>query len=230
MNLLPAKAARPVGRAALRRVRRPLGGRRWRGCPRRHGRCSSASGRMTCAAERAPRGPSFPAEVHLTEPLGDVTVLDLVAAGATFKMILPEAAAARYTVGDRLTVRIASRAYAPVYAGRPARPSAERTAGQRPERRHPPVVRRWQWKREEGMRLRICCWRPRSGRRRRRLSAPPAKAEDIVLKMAVPDWPPTHIMKDLTNKYYKAPSPATKSRSSPTSSRGRTTTTGWRRR
>jgi len=26
-------------------------------------------------------------------------------------------------------------------------------------------------------------------------SAPPAKAEDVVLKMAVPDWPPTHIMK-----------------------------------
>ena len=30
------------------------------------------------------------------------------------------------------------------------------------------------------------------------LSAPPVKAEDVVLKMAVPDWPPTHIMKDLT--------------------------------
>src|SRR5438552_3744009 len=34
----------------------------------------------------------------------------------------------------------------------------------------------------------------------------PAGAEDIVLHMAVPDWPPTHIMKDLTDKYYKAPS------------------------
>ena len=33
-----------------------------------------------------------------------------------------------------------------------------------------------------------------------------AKADDIVLKMAVPDWPPTHIMKDLADKYYKAPS------------------------
>src|SRR5262245_28456689 len=38
------------------------------------------------------------------------------------------------------------------------------------------------------------------------LSAPPVTAEDVVLKMAVPDWPPTHIMKDLTDKYYKAPS------------------------
>ncbi len=37
------------------------------------------------------------------------------------------------------------------------------------------------------------------------LSAP-AAAEDIVLRMAVPDWPPTRIMKDLTDKNYKAPS------------------------
>ncbi len=58
-------------------------------------------------AESPPSGPSFAAEIHLTEPLGDVTVLDLIAAGETFKMILPEAAAARYAVGDRLTVRIA---------------------------------------------------------------------------------------------------------------------------
>ena len=34
----------------------------------------------------------------------------------------------------------------------------------------------------------------------------PASAEDIVLKMAVPDWPPTRIMKDMFDKEYKAPS------------------------
>ena len=33
-----------------------------------------------------------------------------------------------------------------------------------------------------------------------------ASAEEIVLKMAVPDWPPTRIMKDLFDKNYKAPS------------------------
>ena len=39
------------------------------------------------------------------------------------------------------------------------------------------------------------------------IAAPPAaSAEDIVLRMAVPDWPPTRIMKDLTDKLYKAPS------------------------
>src|SRR5690349_6013282 len=34
----------------------------------------------------------------------------------------------------------------------------------------------------------------------------PASAEDVTLKMAVPDWPPTHIMKDLFDKQYKAAS------------------------
>ncbi len=33
-----------------------------------------------------------------------------------------------------------------------------------------------------------------------------AHAKDIVLKMAVPDWPPTRIMQDLANEKYKAPS------------------------
>jgi multiple sugar transport system substrate-binding protein len=34
----------------------------------------------------------------------------------------------------------------------------------------------------------------------------PADAKDIVLKMAVPDWPPTRIMQDLANEMYKAKS------------------------
>ncbi len=33
-----------------------------------------------------------------------------------------------------------------------------------------------------------------------------ASAEDVVLNMAVPDWPPTRILKDLFDKHYKAPS------------------------
>ena len=39
----------------------------------------------------------------------------------------------------------------------------------------------------------------RRGPRERRLPS----AEDVTLKMAVPDWPPTHIMKDLFDKTYK---------------------------
>src|SRR4029078_5326735 len=33
-----------------------------------------------------------------------------------------------------------------------------------------------------------------------------ASAEDVVLKMAVPDWPPPRIMKDMFDKEHKAPS------------------------
>jgi multiple sugar transport system substrate-binding protein len=36
--------------------------------------------------------------------------------------------------------------------------------------------------------------------------AAPAFAEEVTLRMAVPDWPPTHIMKDLFDAKYKAPS------------------------
>ena len=38
------------------------------------------------------------------------------------------------------------------------------------------------------------------------LPAGQALAADMVLRMAVPDWPPTRIMKDLADKEYKAPS------------------------
>ena len=53
------------------------------------------------------RGPRFPARVHLTEPLGDVTVLDLDIAEHMFRMVLPESEAVRYRAGDRLDVELA---------------------------------------------------------------------------------------------------------------------------
>jgi len=52
-------------------------------------------------------GPRFDAKVHLTEPLGDITVLDLNAGETGFKMVLPEEQAVGYAVGDALTVKIA---------------------------------------------------------------------------------------------------------------------------
>lgn len=55
----------------------------------------------------APTGPNFQAQIHLTEPLGDITVLDLVAGDVVFKMVLPEERAVQYAVGDDLTVEIA---------------------------------------------------------------------------------------------------------------------------
>jgi len=53
------------------------------------------------------RGPRFPARVHLTEPLGDVTVLDLDIAEHSIRMVVPEIDAARYRAGDRLDVELA---------------------------------------------------------------------------------------------------------------------------
>jgi multiple sugar transport system ATP-binding protein len=57
--------------------------------------------------QAAPNGPSFRAKVHLTEPLGDITVLDLEAGEAVFKMVLPHERALAYSVGDELEVEIA---------------------------------------------------------------------------------------------------------------------------
>ena len=53
------------------------------------------------------RGPRFPARVRLTEPLGDVTVLDLDIAEQMFRMVLPESEAVRFRAGDRLDVELA---------------------------------------------------------------------------------------------------------------------------
>jgi multiple sugar transport system ATP-binding protein len=53
-----------------------------------------------------PNGPRFAAIVHLTEPLGDVTVLDLEAGGAILKMALPEEEALAYPPGRELTVEL----------------------------------------------------------------------------------------------------------------------------
>jgi multiple sugar transport system ATP-binding protein len=49
------------------------------------------------------QGPTFEGQVHLTEPLGDVVILDLIAGGSRLKMVLPEEQAVAYQVGDSLT-------------------------------------------------------------------------------------------------------------------------------
>jgi multiple sugar transport system ATP-binding protein len=57
-------------------------------------------------ARAEPRGPRFPATVHLTEPLGDVTVIDVVAGGAVLKMALPEEEALAYAHGTGLAIEL----------------------------------------------------------------------------------------------------------------------------
>src|SRR5690606_14452931 len=51
-------------------------------------------------------GPRFAARVHLIEPLGDVTVLDLEAGGTLLKMALPEEQALAYAPGQELSIEL----------------------------------------------------------------------------------------------------------------------------
>jgi multiple sugar transport system ATP-binding protein len=57
-------------------------------------------------ARAEPEGPRFPAAVHLTEPLGDVTVIDLETGGTILKMALPEEDALAFPPGTDLAVEL----------------------------------------------------------------------------------------------------------------------------
>ncbi len=52
----------------------------------------------------------FTATIEITEPQGDITVLDLSAAGAPLRMVVPEAAGAAYAPGDTIRVALDPRA------------------------------------------------------------------------------------------------------------------------
>ncbi len=52
------------------------------------------------------QGPSFPMRVYLTDPLGDMTILDLQAGDVVVKMVLPEDQALSYRVGDTLLAQL----------------------------------------------------------------------------------------------------------------------------
>lgn len=57
----------------------------------------------------SPEGLDLVAKIHLTEPLGDVTVLDLDVAGTMLKMVLREEVAADMAVGQTIPVRLTAR-------------------------------------------------------------------------------------------------------------------------
>lgn len=59
---------------------------------------------LTPAERAAPEMASVAAKVHLTEPLGDVTVLDVEAGGTVLKMALPEEEALAYPAGAQLAI------------------------------------------------------------------------------------------------------------------------------
>ena len=48
-----------------------------------------------------------PATIEITEPQGDITILDLQAAGVPLRMVVAEATGARYSAGDRVRVALA---------------------------------------------------------------------------------------------------------------------------
>jgi len=53
-----------------------------------------------------PDGPAFDGRVHLTEPLGDVTILDIEAGDTLVKMIVAEERALAFRPGDPIRVRV----------------------------------------------------------------------------------------------------------------------------
>ncbi|MEX0284340.1 MAG: ABC transporter ATP-binding protein [Paracoccaceae bacterium] len=56
------------------------------------------------AQDGSPRSARFPAKIHLTEPLGDVTVFDVATQEASMKMVLREEIAAAYSVGQDIEI------------------------------------------------------------------------------------------------------------------------------
>ncbi len=59
---------------------------------------------ISLAGDQQGRSTKFPAKIHLTEPLGDVTVLDVTAGDKDMKMVLREEVAANYNVGDDIEI------------------------------------------------------------------------------------------------------------------------------
>src|SRR6185295_7526670 len=57
-------------------------------------------------AHQPPRGPAFRGQVRLTEPLGDVTVIDVGVGDAVLKMVLPEDVALAYKLGSPIDVEV----------------------------------------------------------------------------------------------------------------------------
>jgi len=55
-------------------------------------------------AQQPPRGPTFRGKVRLTEPLGDVTVIDVGAGDAVLKLVLSEERALSYDVGSEIEI------------------------------------------------------------------------------------------------------------------------------
>jgi multiple sugar transport system ATP-binding protein len=115
MNLLPGTVGERADRAVIALPFGEVDAARWRGAigPGAEIMFGIRPHDVTPATRPDPGGqreaaanPRFAAKVHLTEPLGDVTVLDVEAGGAVLKMALPEEEALAYTPGTALTIEL----------------------------------------------------------------------------------------------------------------------------
>ena len=52
-------------------------------------------------------GDGVPATIEITEPQGDITILDLAAEGVPLRMVVAEATGAQYTAGDSVRIALA---------------------------------------------------------------------------------------------------------------------------
>ena len=109
INLIPGKVSRQAGGIAIDLPFGTLPAGRWQGqlddgAPVLFGMRPHdvLLGRVEA------RGPTFPAKIHLTEPLGDVTLLDLDMNGAGLKMALPEERALGLGLGSTIDVTLSA--------------------------------------------------------------------------------------------------------------------------
>jgi multiple sugar transport system ATP-binding protein len=112
MNLVPGRVTDGAAGPAIALPFLQLQAERWRSALARDAEVLVGIRPHDLAPARgAARGPQFGAKVHLIEPLGDVTVLDLEAGGTVLKMVLPEEEALAYPVGAELAVELAAEAH-----------------------------------------------------------------------------------------------------------------------
>jgi len=103
MNLVPGTVGRGAGGPVITLPYAEVDGTRWPGL---EAGTEVLFGIRPHDLAPAAAGAGFTARVHLTEPLGDMTVIDAEAAGTVIKVALPEERALAYAVGDELALQM----------------------------------------------------------------------------------------------------------------------------
>jgi multiple sugar transport system ATP-binding protein len=105
MNLIPGRVKGGADRPVIVLPFAELDGSRWRDLPSGAEVLFGIRPHDLMPADPG-AGPTFRARVHLTEPLGDMTVVDVEAGGTVLKMALPEEQALAYGVGDEVALQL----------------------------------------------------------------------------------------------------------------------------